>query len=116
MHRMHTTTGISLNNCQLTGPRLQDDLINIMLRFRTYRYALTADIIKIFRQVAIHKDDQKYQRIFWRDSPSELLQVFELTRVAYGQAAAPYFSIKALQQCSLDYQQEFPMAAHHTLA
>lgn len=56
-----TSTGLSLNNCQLVGPKLQDDLADLLLRFRRYEYALTADIAKMFRQIEIHEEDRKYQ-------------------------------------------------------
>lgn len=42
-----TTSGLSLNDCMMNGPRLQDDLFNIMLRFRLYRNAFTAGIAKM---------------------------------------------------------------------
>ena len=40
--------GISLNDCVETGPNLIPDLIEILIRFRRYRFALTADITKAF--------------------------------------------------------------------
>ncbi|XP_033218066.1 uncharacterized protein LOC117173536 [Belonocnema kinseyi] len=39
-----TTTGISLNDSLMVGPIIQEDLFSIITRFRTFQYALTADI------------------------------------------------------------------------
>lgn len=110
-----TTTGISLNDCQLVGPKLQQDLANLLMRFRTFEYVLTADVVKMFRQVEIHPDDRKYQKIIWRYSPKDPLTVYQLNRVAYGQASAPYMSVRAMQQCAHDYTNEFPIGAYHVL-
>lgn len=66
-----TSSGLSLNDIQMTGAKLQDNLFDIVLRFRTQRIALSADIVKMYRQILIHPDDQKYQRLLWRESPQE---------------------------------------------
>lgn len=41
-----TSNGRVLNNILRVGPNLQDDIVTIMLRFRTHRYVLMADIAK----------------------------------------------------------------------
>lgn len=48
-----TTNGRSLNDIQLPGPKLQLDLDEIVLNFRTGKIAVVADIVKMFRQIAI---------------------------------------------------------------
>lgn len=83
----------------------------ILNRFRRFKFALTADVVKMYRQVEVHQDDQMFQKIIWRDSPDQELQVYKITRVAYGQAAAPYLALKTLQQCARDYQDEYPAGA-----
>lgn len=108
-----TSTGISLNDCQRTGPKLQADLSVILNRFRTHRYAMTADIVKMFRQIEIHPDDRKYQKIIWRDSPEEELKVYQNNRIAYGQAAAPFLALRTLKQCALDHKDQLLVAVWH---
>lgn len=44
-----TSTGVSLNNCLMIGLVVQQDLISILLRFCTFLYVITADIIKMYR-------------------------------------------------------------------
>ena len=40
--------GISLNDCMVTGPSLNPDLVEIMIRFRRFPYVISADIAKAF--------------------------------------------------------------------
>jgi hypothetical protein len=57
----HSSNGLSLNDTLLIGPTVQQNLYSIVLRFRTYHIAFTADIAKMYRQVRIHEDDRKLQ-------------------------------------------------------
>ena len=43
----------SLNDCIYTGPALMPAIMDILLRFRAWRYGLIADVEKTFHQVAI---------------------------------------------------------------
>lgn len=108
-------TGLSLNDVQLTGEKLQSDLAVLLLLFRRHYIALTADVEKMYRQIEVHPDDRKYQKVFWRESPDEQLLTYELNTITYGQAAAPFCAVRALQQCALDYQEEYPLGAKQAL-
>lgn len=44
-----TSTKLSLNDLQMVGPVVQDDLISILIRFRQHKYIISADIEKMFR-------------------------------------------------------------------
>lgn len=48
-----TTSGISLNDALMVGLVLQQDLFLILLRFRRFKYVLTADIAKMYRQMLV---------------------------------------------------------------
>ncbi|CAB0033882.1 unnamed protein product [Trichogramma brassicae] len=41
----------------MTGPTIQAKLFEHLIRFRTYKYAITADIAQMYRQILIHPDD-----------------------------------------------------------
>lgn len=105
-----TTSGFSLNDALEIGPTVQNDLITILLRFCCFPVALTADIPKMYRQVNVHKDDRKYQRILWLNSKNEV-GTFELTTVTYGCSSAPYLATRTLMQLAKDEAAEFPLAA-----
>ena len=106
-----TSSGLSLNNCLLVGPKVQDDLFVHLLRFRLNPIALKADIVKMFRQFSVSRSDSDFQRIVWRESPSHLLKEYRLATVTYGTASAPHSAARCLKQLSLDYMAEYPEAA-----
>ena len=56
-----TTTQLSLNDLLMIGPTVQEELYSILIRFRLHKYAITADIEKMYRQVLIDEADRKFQ-------------------------------------------------------
>nr|XP_049699136.1 uncharacterized protein LOC126055167 isoform X1 [Helicoverpa armigera] len=93
-----TSNIISLNEIQCVGPRLQNDIFSILLRFRQYRYVASADIEKFFRQTFIFPEQCNLQLIFWRTDKNLPLQIYRLNTVTYGTASAPYLSNRCLKQ------------------
>ena len=49
--------GPSVNNCLYTGPKFDQWIMDILLRFRTHRIALTVDIKKAFLVLSIAEKD-----------------------------------------------------------
>ena len=97
-----TSTGVSLNDVLMTGPKTQDDLFNILLRVRVHPIALIADVEKMYRQIEVDPSDRDYQRIVWRNSPSDPIQDYQLSTVTYGTGSAPYAATRCLRQLALD--------------
>ena len=58
-----STTGISLNDTLHTEPKLQENLFDILLRFRPHQYFLTDDVEKMYRQFFVRLEDRRYQQI-----------------------------------------------------
>ena len=83
----------SLNNCLYAGPPMSPLIYDILLRFRAYQMALTADIEKVFLNVSVAPSDQDYLRFLWvnditSDEPE--LQVYKFARVVFGVSASPF--------------------------
>lgn len=55
--------GISLNDTLMVGPTIQDDLFSINIRFRSFPYALTTDLEKMYRQILVDSNDTNYLNI-----------------------------------------------------
>lgn len=106
-----TNNGLSLNSVQFPGPALQNDIIDILLRFRKYKFVIAGDISKMYRQILIDRAQRRYQRIFWRPSNDKELECFELNTVTYGTASAPYLAIRCLLQLSKENAENFPIAS-----
>lgn len=97
-----TSTGVSLNDVLLPGPRLQTDLWLVLARWRLFQFAFTTNIVKMFRQIHVHPDNTNLQRILWQADPESKVCDFRLTMVTYGTASAPYLAIRTLLQLAQD--------------
>ncbi|GFT69152.1 uncharacterized protein TNCV_2566091 [Trichonephila clavipes] len=106
-----TDNGISLNDIQYNGGVIQDDLYALMLRFRTYTYAFTADIKMMYRTILINPKQRNLQRIVWCESEHESPKIYELSTVTYGTVSAPYLAQRTLTQLSMHEEVNFPIAA-----
>ena len=62
---------LSLNDALLTGPDLPCNLHGLLLRFRQYSVAITADIEAMFMQIGIQPKDQDYLRFLWTEDGNE---------------------------------------------
>jgi hypothetical protein len=54
----------SLNDEVLIGPKLQGDILEILIRFRMELITICADVTKMFLNIKLHPDDKKYHRFF----------------------------------------------------
>ncbi|XP_073831041.1 uncharacterized protein [Musca autumnalis] len=86
-----TSNGKSLNDILLTR-----DIFDIITKWRSWRFVISADVEKMFRQINIAEEDQDYQYILWRNSRSEPVQQYKLTTVTYGTASAPFLAVRTL--------------------
>ncbi|XP_060811419.1 uncharacterized protein LOC132904723 [Bombus pascuorum] len=104
------TTGVSLNDRLHTGPKQQEDLFDILLRFRSHQYVLTGDVEKMYRQFLVRPEDRKFQQILWRNDKGEV-DTYQLNTVTFGLSAAPYLAIRCLRQLADDEGHRYPQAA-----
>ena len=97
-----SSTCISLNDTLLVGPTVHPTLVDVLLRFRSHRVALTTDVSKMYRAVELVPPDRDLHRFVWRRSPDECLQEYRMTRVTFGVSA---------KQNAVDFAMEYPLAA-----
>lgn len=110
-----TSNGLSLNDILAVGPVIQPDIFTLLLNFRTFMYAFTSDISKMYRQVLVEPTHRDLQRILWRSDPLQPVQEFQLNTVTYGTAPASFLSTRVLNQVVLDEGQIFPLASEAVL-
>ena len=59
--------GKSLNTEALTGPKLQSDVFDILVKFRKETVALVGDISQMYHQLVLCEEDRPLHRFLWRD-------------------------------------------------
>ncbi|XP_077264770.1 uncharacterized protein LOC143898862 [Temnothorax americanus] len=64
----------------------------------------------MYRQILVDSRDINYQRILWRRSPHDVIIIFLLLTVTYGQACAPFLALAVLEQLTIDEGKHFPLA------
>lgn len=106
-----TSTSVSLNDTLLTGEKLQANICDIILNFRTHNVVFSCDIRQMYRQIKVKPSDQCFQRILWRENASEPLQCFQLSTVTYGLNCSPYLALRTLRQLATDEGHQHPSAA-----
>ena len=108
-----STSGISLNQSIMVGPTLHSNLGSILLKFRSYKVAVTADISKMYREVSLSQPDRDLHRFLWRPTPQDEIKDYRMTRVTFGVSSSPYLAVRTLQQAAKDHGQEYPEASDH---
>lgn len=106
-----TSTGKSLNDLLYTGPNLQNDLFQIILKFRLQIIALSADIRQMYLRILIDKNYTRFQRLLYRFDPNDPITVFEMTRVPFGLCCSPFLAIRTVRKLAEDERERFPFAA-----
>ena len=76
-----SSSGSSLNNTILVGPTVYSSFIDVLLRFRRHRYALTADVNKMYCAIKLTQSDQDYSHFVWRKNHTEPLMDYRMTRL-----------------------------------
>lgn len=104
-----TSRDISLNDILMVGPTIQKKLFAHLIRFRMYRFVVTVDIEKMYRQVMVYKEDRKYQQILWRINDE--IKTFQLNTLTFGVSSSPFLAIRTLHHLADDECHAYPRAA-----
>lgn len=104
-------TGVSLNDILLVGPTVTSPLIDVLLRFRLHRIALTTDISRMYRAITLTQSDRDLHRFVWRKDPSEPLKDYRMTRVTFGVSASSFVANMCVKQNAVDLASKYPLAA-----
>ena len=102
---------MSLNDTLLVGPTVHPPLIDVLLRFRSHRIALTADVSKMYRAIELAKPDRDLHRFVWRSKEEDTLKDYQMTRVTFGVSASFFAANMAVKQNAIDLTHKYPLAA-----
>jgi len=103
-----SSNGVTLSDIMMAGPKVQDDLFDIVQRFRLHKIVMTADIAIMYRQVWVNAEDRSLQRILWRKTPDQPITTYELNTLTYGMTSAPFLATRCLQQLIEDEAVNYP--------
>ena len=59
----------------MVGPTVHPTLVDVLMRFRTYRIALTTDVSRMYRAVLLTESDKDLHRFVWRSNPNSKLML-----------------------------------------
>ena len=106
-----SSSGPSLNSCLHTGPKYNQRIREILLRFRTYPVAVVADIEKAFLMISIEPKDRDVLRFLWvKDVTVDEPEIVTLrfSRVMFGVSSSPFLLNATLQHHVKKYAEAQP--------
>ena len=105
------STTPSLNDCSHTGPKFNQRILEILLKFRSYPVGLVADIEKAFLMIVMAPKDCDVLRFLWvKDTFQEepLIVKLRFTRVVFGVLSSPFLLNTTLQYHIQKYRASHP--------
>ncbi len=83
----------SLNDCLFKGPKFNQLVFDILVRFRAYQIAVTADLEKAYLMVSIDESDRDVLRFLWIDNLSKEspeVIAYRFTRLVFGVSSSTF--------------------------
>ncbi|XP_064463564.1 uncharacterized protein LOC135374554 [Ornithodoros turicata] len=92
----------SLNSILMKGPKINADLLHLLLTFRCFPVVLTADIRKAYLQILIRPQDRDLLRFLWVSATpvaneEPRIEEWRMTRVPFGATSSPFLLAATLQ-------------------
>ena len=101
----------SLNECLHVGPKFNQKLLDILIRFRAHRVAVTADIEKAFLMVSVEEKDRDALRFLWVHNVQEnppRVRPLRFTRVVFGVSSSPFLLNATIRHHLEHYRESHP--------
>ncbi len=106
-----TSSTFSLNDTLLPGPNLYPPLTDILLRFRKFPIAMSADISKMFREILLNPSEKDFHRFVMRDAASKIVDC-RMDRLTFGVKSSPFLATQVLHTLASLHASSHPSAAH----
>ena len=91
---------VSFNNQVYQGPDLNNKLIDVLLRFRQYSYAMTCDIREMYMQVKFPADQRRSLKFLWIEN--DMVRQFRMCSHIFGGKFCASSSAYALKRAVQD--------------
>ena len=104
--------GKSINDhCFHCGPRLINDLTQVLLRYRKHDEAFTGDISKMFLKIHVPEEYRKYSRFIWVQRDRSTHRYFQFKGHVFGKVCSPTCAIFVTQKNAEEHKALMPRAA-----
>jgi hypothetical protein len=88
-----TASEVSLKDKLRVRPKLQDDIIPLLIRFHQYAVPLIMDVAKMYHHVKGHRKDTDFQWSVWWEDLRQPIQDYKLLTVTQRTVVAFYPAI-----------------------
>ena len=108
--------GKSLNSESLPGPKLQSDIVDILVKFRKESFALVGDVTQMYHQLILRPVDRPLHRFLYRNlGCDESPRVYEFQRFIFGGCYCPFCVQFVWQKHAETNMEIYPLAAKAVL-
>jgi len=107
----HVPNFPSLNDCLYSGPNLNADMFDILLKFRFNAIAFTADIKQAFLLIVIKEQDRDVTRFLFTEDPTDDSLppiIYRFTRVLFGFNSSPFLLAATIKYHLKKYLNKYP--------
>ncbi len=101
---------VGLNNYLLSGPNILNDVVGVLLRFRSGLVSYSGDIKKMFLRIFLAHSDRPYHCFLWREAPEKPLRVLQFQVHVFGNAGSPFVAVFVVKEHARKYVGQFPIA------
>ena len=80
-----------MNSDSLPGPKLQSDIVDVLVKFRKEPVALAGDVSQMHHQILVRPRDRSLHRFLHRNFVSgDIPKVYEFKRFIFGGCYCPF--------------------------
>ena len=108
--------GKSLNSESLPGPKLQSDIVDVLVKLRKETVALAGDVSQMYHQILLRQEDRALHRFLYRNLDSgDTPKVYEFKRFIFGGCYCPFCVQFAWQHHARLHKETYPLGANAVL-
>ena len=101
---------VGLNEHLLAGPNILNDVVGVLLRFRSGLVAFSGDVRKMFLRIFLEPADRPFHCFLWREKPEGDLRVLQFQVHVFGNAGSPFVAVFVTKEHAKRFQQKYPKA------
>ncbi len=102
---------VALNKFLLPGPNLLNEVVGVLLRFRSGRITIAGDIKQMFLNIRLSPEDRPFHCFLWNPSAAAPEpDVYQFQRHVFGNAGSPCVAVFVLKEHAKKFNHSAPAA------